>query len=1649
MFKSILRTLPSLSGNFTLACKLANIQKEDTNTYYAFIKYANLMPLQNSINKKDIEVNLLNGKYEYDIQKYFSVYSNVFYKENFNYSTSNYKILDINSQYNETNDNRNKDYEFGCKRVNYSQLGYQYNFYAPIYIDNINDIPEYFCIKINIDNKVQKTIKVYINKDNVANYLKQYLNKYLKNIDDRVIFCLTDSLQASYFGIDVKNGGLVKYRDNIFGSLYTNQTTINNFDNIICKGFERNNLIMRQIIPLSFLFNLDDIFNNYERKFFIGKTINVIGFYYNEYDMKCDLYDFDINYFNSYNQYNKFNELTGKYTLENGYDQYGKTINVCNVDYPALNESKYVKYEFANKITPTYCKFKLLYSSDNDPYITNANFAYSYLQYPNQKYGYFPTSFKGITPKLIYSNNDIKLPLGKNIDNYYKVSKYFANNVEVNNVNYDKYNKLMTNYVSSWFTVYDDFDTAIKNKNNWSDVKYNYTYHKGILYDLNDLDNYHITKFGVFLDFDFEHISKDELNNKYVNAKHVFSTSNVSDININSFNKQYDSGLYDEILNITYNGKTFNNISYNSIDSKSYLHNNVVMIKDKKGLYVKIKDYKKENTYLKFDDVINYINSVKTNKTTDLINLIVSQLNDVKILGYELLPAVNNINFFTSKLDNSGKTKYELITDSLSEITGNSNLVHKLYYSLSTSTKKEKLSLSSSILSYNEDLYEKFYVYLENYFININDIISIILDVFYNKTNFNNFVHSYDISKNIKYKNVYEAANKFIQLQNILISNTENGVVNTENIDRQLVSSISNGYVNIFDALNYYVNRLNLLLEKTDTLQTYNESLIISYLNEYKNKLLNEIYNNIFNSLIIYIKLNIKKYLFEQFNTINGTNISNYFVELEDNINDIYIDAYNLNNLVNKYNNTYTNKITLNDLNLSSHYVKLLNKDHIIEYFYKFLSSEGIYNRNIFQLIFVKTRYWNNDNGQLVPMDMYTTLYNYIMKYQLYVDENNVSSIENDINEIQNIISNNNDIDVFNWLLDNLSYSRNQNNKFTLFISSNIKIEVDLCIKRNVYMLDQNLYKLLLEKDDSINNYLYFYINSDERTENKDAWNIISSNDMTDKTHSVIINSYTYMFTDNLQHINNYLVPLYTNIYVNDNDISVLNDMIKYKKILNYKYIKNTGEYFKEVDIESILNNIYESKAYIITQLYDKLYVNGSSLSLLEKIKILISNNNNEFKNIIRHYFGDSIINTIMMIENDIDNNNEYNNLISIINNESKKNELIDLLRSEKIYQNFIQYLETINTNENKNINIDTDNIQSYIIEFLYNNYIDICYDIIEDNDIDLYSLKNYPLLSLDSFDNNNVIYDDKYKIYIYNDGTNVYGFYYINCHLDNTNLTFNLLNDYGLNVSFEYINGHSVSDIKFIKNIFHILYPFFKLNIFTELTKSISTIIFQNEIELKIMYGKDNIISNNELVLYRDLITSDTDVLYKSLSELANYKKIKLLRYFNYITPLLKKVDNYEETWLLKFMDYDKSYNNIKKHNIIYKSLLNIYKYEPLNVFYHKYNTEKHIFEKSYQINQIEYKHFNDNLLYYLPTEIIVYDSEIYDKTIINDINDNNKEEYFNNKKIDILYNFFKEKGLDCNNIKLFLFNKYNSSFYIEKYKNTMYKIKYIFSLI
>ena len=223
--------------------------------------------------------------------------------------------------------------------------------------------------------------------------------------------------------------------------------------------------------------------------------------------------------------------------------------------------------------------------------------------------------------------------------------------------------------------------------------------------------------------------------------------------------------------------------------------------------------------------------------------------------------------------------------------------------------------------------------------------------------------------------------------------------------------------------------------------------------------------------------------------------------------------------------------------------------------------------------------------------------------------------------------------------------------------------------------------------------------------------------------------------------------------------------------------------------------------------------------------------------------------------------------------------------------------------------------------------------------------------------------------------------------------------------------------------------------------------IVFPNEIEVNINYASTKINPDDESK-YSMLKKSDNDVLYDNIIKYTKERRIKLLRYFNYITPLIQKKTIIDNVWENKYI-YKENNTDTKKYNILYNTSIDIYKYNPIYVVT-KYNDvlnndNEHEFKYQY-----EYKHFNDNSLYNLEEEFIISldDTVDYDQ-LVNEYETETKtldlfKKYVNN---------ITKKQLNIN-IILFLFNKYNVSYQSEIYKlnsektKKLYKISYKFTL-
>lgn len=525
MIKPLLRTLPSLSGNVKLACTLTDVQSisSDNKTYEANIRGARLLPISSQLWQKSIQANLLSSTWEYDLPKFYAAYSDVFYNSCFEYVKDD--MLKLNKH--ESQKVRASDFEFGVKRISYTKNGSQFAFFAPIYIDNSDCIPSYFIINVTWYNTnaagklvyaIKKSIRVNIgvNSSDKKNYIYKYLYNYTRKIDDNVIFCTPFTNQATVYGIDLQHQGFVTSVDNMMEQVYSKQNTIHNFDATIVGVFKRNRIAMKQIIPLCYYFNADDLLTDTEKIRYRNCKIEFDGEYYDCNGNKLGMYDFS----NDYTQYTedilRMNPLTGSLEWSAGEES-----NLMDTIFPSLNEKRYINYEFANKLAPWFCRWKLKYTDDEHPYTMNNSWAFSKNQGSNYRYGQFPSTFHYLTSLANYIKTDnnynynLMFPVG-DINNrnsgraLYAYAPYWQtvdDKFVTGPYNYiiDRYKQIIENYCSNWFETVNEYnDSIFENTSLWKGTVDDCVYYNGILYDLKNVYNLSsqdetIDKFAVIL----------------------------------------------------------------------------------------------------------------------------------------------------------------------------------------------------------------------------------------------------------------------------------------------------------------------------------------------------------------------------------------------------------------------------------------------------------------------------------------------------------------------------------------------------------------------------------------------------------------------------------------------------------------------------------------------------------------------------------------------------------------------------------------------------------------------------------------------------------------------------------------------------------------------------------------------------------------------------------------------------------------------------------------------------------------------------------------------------------------------------------------------------------------------------------------------
>lgn len=488
MIKPLLRIIPTYSGNVKLSCRISEYINKGTKVssgnlktdiYDAIVRGAVLDSASESLSKKKIQCNLLGSTYDYDLKNFYTYYKDTFWSSGYDYNTEDLEIIDRKSS---TQSQTNTDLQMGCKRLKYSQEKYQYEFFAPIYIDTLKDLPDCFIINVKfVSNTISVAKEIRVRLDySTSNYLHEYLYKYLQKVESEVCTMKSDTNTVSYKGIDLIRGGLVNVEDSVASSLYTMQHTSADFDCIIANGYERNNMCMMQIIPLSFAFNLSNILSDKE-KILLKNTSFVVSGHYENDNNELPWNDFMTDYRNLSLEVKKMDSTSGLCEWTSG------TIdNLMEYDFPSIDEKNLIDCEFSSKVTRMYSRWKMQQSDDMHPYIINTKYSFNKNQNSPYMYGQFPEKFatlQGIaTLKSDKNSYDYSLEFPIGTENEYSAPFDYV---------IDEYKKSIESYQFDWFSIVSDTSDFASWKDNidWSDVINDKSYYKGILYVLSNIYN--------------------------------------------------------------------------------------------------------------------------------------------------------------------------------------------------------------------------------------------------------------------------------------------------------------------------------------------------------------------------------------------------------------------------------------------------------------------------------------------------------------------------------------------------------------------------------------------------------------------------------------------------------------------------------------------------------------------------------------------------------------------------------------------------------------------------------------------------------------------------------------------------------------------------------------------------------------------------------------------------------------------------------------------------------------------------------------------------------------------------------------------------------------------------------------------------------
>lgn len=1609
MFKSLIRILPLLSGNVMINCTLSDYENTDNKTYQCYVRGASLDPLSSNIYRKQIKCNLLGSTYDYDLKNFYKYYKDIFYTSSFYWDKSD--MMPLNKE--QPIINRNVDMEFGCARRSVKNTDHVFEFFAPIYITSINDLPKSFVIDCTFHTPmkdVSKKIVVNIgsNYNSKKNYLYHYLQKYLQKINDNFIINLSaSSKQSTINGIDLINGGIANGHDYSIKSLFENQQTINNFDFSICNQYKNCDMAMKEVLPLSFSLDLTKIIDSVSVIGIKNCDVTISGHYIDNNGNDADLYDWD-------DDYDTYSVPVLKMNEENGTMEYvsGDVENIMDDGYPSLHECRMDIYKNSNKLTKMYTRWKTMLSSDKYPYVINLAFAFNRNQNSQIQYGQYPAqsyTLKGLCDIYDEGKNSLyynfRFPLGSYKELYVMSKKNTSSPVK--SIPYI-YKNQFNSFAFNWFNIAKDENTIFDDDSLWGDIKGTEVYYNGVLHNMNAIYNtmnsgYEpIDKFGIFLIPQITVVEGDldesiKVAEYTINIKIKSSTSKnckvntgvISDYLLSSGIRRASDSLFTSInpLENDMNGELTNKEMFKKIDSDnvstSYLmydnkRYSYTYINTTDDLYLDIKDtgvpLEKINGWRDLNDVISASQYVYENKFEDF---------KTSLLSY------TESNWKTDKVDTEKIVDIALAT-----------IYQEPTYLLLNKTKEIQQNAVNSI-SYNS--YELLPVhtisllcddtikYNNNYVLKFGGSLAYQCNAYtlmlkfkmQGETSYNEIVCTYDglpITFNAGY--TYVDVNGF------------DGELSLGNI-AQKYGKITNG------------EPLSDVTEKVQYTYFYKVEPITNYVDD----LIKQIY--------VSSSTNITPKHTEYF--IEGTPLysaydcielgesnphnayeysiwrksafvrTNMFDRMKENavtdLNDLLQTAiYN-----EKYSITYYD-ITKNTTSYAvSKYINLITDNLEDKELYSFMpvffGNGGIYATNGFVKIDKeKQNYGNsipvkniNNDIDVLWVDIYN-MKNVLKKY-------NISDADVKLDKKKKMFARFLNKQHMYWWYTELC--KNEEAKYPEEIWT--KWTEHLFVrKKRLHIVNDKLdivdvftpISKIDNIDDGLKTSFKEFYEQIQYSPSTDLWGFGTDEKKYDME---IVFDITAIRLDS--DIYNKIIKL------KEKDSKLYKDLYIYRlESENDWEIKYGNTNISKVEYDSTIDDDWTEVAHTLIPIFNEIYVENK-----ENTKIYAANKLRDIrKTDITDINGDVLDTFYRYDSNDIPlmiqlTDAEYNVLSKLSN-----------------------YTDTINTVDEED---STKHIKT-IFEVYTNKRLENClYHKFVSSSISLNTIKddlkyNYP----------------GFSTYKAPDGTN-YGYWVMNLKIDNTINSLDMLGVYNGNITnniktFKYINGHNIiNNPNYFFNVLLQLLPFSKVQPF-DLFRYLTTVVSPTNIHFKCRFKQSR--------LTNDDINTNPQELATSVSDMQT--NLNFQRYFGWIVPIFNRVISVKDQWLLKLKNADTKMLETGEYPSIgdfamYKTTLGINNFTPLQVYTVSQN-DKNYDNESDVFTPVEYKQFNASNVINAEKSYKYTDPYLRQYNYIKEITDITNTNYQDN-----LYKVF------CNLIEGTQFAKYNTS-------ETEYKRKYLFNL-